>query len=434
MFRWYQEAKVCYAYLSDVWRDDDLEVSHRSFANSRWFTRGWTLQELIAPMNVLFYDSCWRRLGSKTELGKMLSMITSIPKRVLVDPTCLRQFSVAERMSWACDRQTTRSEDIAYSLLGIFDVNMPLLYGEGMKAFLRLQQEILSNSTDQSIFAWADTDISYLDRCSLLARSPAYFRAAHKMNLPALHYAMHYGAGLTMTNQGLQLELFLTPVDKEGELWKATFARRGGSKTSPAFSIYMVSIDGACSTEVQSRQPVMRRLARVGANFLDSGSGLEEGELQTVIVPPPQGGLDPIHIRDLSALPATPPGEPHDCVYSKSVCEVHPENVFDSTDKEPLPKRQVDNTAPRRASISAGATSETRKRSGGGFYYCILDACSSRFFRRIDVKIHQEFVHRRSDLTLTIGGSTTSIIQANLVSNGEGLDRQVFADSSILKW
>ncbi|KAH3987156.1 hypothetical protein HBH64_013200 [Parastagonospora nodorum] len=150
MFRWYRKARACYAFLADLHEITQL-------ASSRWFTRGWTLQELVAPSTVWFYDSNWEFLGSKEDLRKELEEITGIDIDVLANGS-IGSISIARRMSWAAKRQTTRIEDQAYSLLGIFDVNMPLLYGEGKKAFRRLQEEIMKISDDQSLFAWGLPD------------------------------------------------------------------------------------------------------------------------------------------------------------------------------------------------------------------------------------------------------------------------------------
>ncbi|KAH8661603.1 hypothetical protein BGZ60DRAFT_491677 [Tricladium varicosporioides] len=138
MFRWYREAAKCYVYLSDVSIQD---LSQSAFRKSRWFTRGWTLQELIAPTLVEFFSLEGKRLGDKGSMEKQVHEITKIAIRALRgDP--LSDFSVADRMSWAANRETTREEDKAYCLLGIFDIYMPLLYGEGNKAFIRLNKEI----------------------------------------------------------------------------------------------------------------------------------------------------------------------------------------------------------------------------------------------------------------------------------------------------
>jgi hypothetical protein len=115
MFRWYRKAKVCYAYLSDV--SDIHDLSH-----SRWFTRGWTLQELIAPAQVQFFGQDWRPLGSKLDLCSQLADSSGIEEQVLRSGQFVH-VSIARKMSWAARRQTTRIEDEAYCLLGIFGVN-----------------------------------------------------------------------------------------------------------------------------------------------------------------------------------------------------------------------------------------------------------------------------------------------------------------------
>jgi hypothetical protein len=149
MYNWYAKSVVCYAYLEDV----DYSNGRESIRKSRWFTRGLTLQELITPGRMEFFDGQWMLIGKKFGLSALLSDITSIPKNIFEDPSELMLCSVARRMSWAAHRETTREEDIAYCLLGIFDVSMPLLYGEGARAFTRLQEEILKETDDQSLFA-----------------------------------------------------------------------------------------------------------------------------------------------------------------------------------------------------------------------------------------------------------------------------------------
>jgi hypothetical protein len=126
---------------------------HESLRECRWFTRGWTLQELIAPKVVEFYSSDWQKIATKEEICGLLSSITGIDE-VILRGADLADVSVARRMSWASGRRTTRAEDIAYCLLGIFDINLPLIYGEGLKAFRRLQEAIMVSTHDQSLFAW----------------------------------------------------------------------------------------------------------------------------------------------------------------------------------------------------------------------------------------------------------------------------------------
>ncbi|CAH0026796.1 unnamed protein product [Clonostachys rhizophaga] len=167
MYTWYEEAKVCYAYLADVSSPEEI-------TESKWFTRGWTLQELIAPLVVIFLDQNWRELGNKDGLRKVLSNRTGIPEELLCGNTGvdLSKYSVAQNMSLAASRTTTRVEDRAYSLLGIFGIYMSPIYGEGENAFISLQEEIIRVSDDRSLFAWSSSG----NDGSLLARSPDAFR------------------------------------------------------------------------------------------------------------------------------------------------------------------------------------------------------------------------------------------------------------------
>lgn len=158
MFSWYEEALVCFAYLADV--PPALGSPHDNFDTSRWFTRGWTLQELLAPRKLDFFANDWTLIANRHELASRISHITNIKEAHLVDATpaaqrdLLARTSVAEKMSWASKRETTRKEDMAYCLLGILGVNMPLIYGEGDRAFLRLQEEVVRTSFDPTILAW----------------------------------------------------------------------------------------------------------------------------------------------------------------------------------------------------------------------------------------------------------------------------------------
>ncbi|KAJ8126188.1 hypothetical protein O1611_g7449 [Lasiodiplodia mahajangana] len=167
MFRWYQDAAICYAHLTDVPDDTSQDTLLTALSGSRWFTRGWTLQELLASSDVIFYSDKWQKLTTKLNSVEILSTITGIEKGYL-EGVPLETASTAKKMSWAASRETTRIEDIAYCLLGIFDVNMPLIYGEGKKAFKRLQEEIMkANPEDHTLFAWGDVvekmaDIPYV--------------------------------------------------------------------------------------------------------------------------------------------------------------------------------------------------------------------------------------------------------------------------------
>ncbi|RPD57969.1 HET-domain-containing protein [Lentinus tigrinus ALCF2SS1-7] len=187
MFRYYSLAQICYAYLEDVPSSSDSELGSESEVQSarsyglrwtRWNKRGWTLQELVAPRIVIFLSRTWEMLGSKADFAGILENATGIPARLLRLEASLGDFSVAQRMSWAAHRETTRVEDEAYCLLGIFDINMPTLYGEGRRAFQRLQEEIMKQSHDTTLFAWGDPlptlviDLALQKTASLLLTEP----------------------------------------------------------------------------------------------------------------------------------------------------------------------------------------------------------------------------------------------------------------------
>lgn len=201
MFKWYKNAHVCFVFLPDVHHLSDestesplgadvngVPFSHDDFLGSRWFTRGWTLQELLAPNTVLFFNTAFEILGSKSQLATFRELERIIAKASGIDEIAMSAFAldtvdfcIAQKMSWAARRQTTREEDLAYCLLGLFDVNMPLLYGEGFaNAFLRLQSEIMARSNDDSIFAWDVLECESLPNIErpwsgMLAPSPRNF-------------------------------------------------------------------------------------------------------------------------------------------------------------------------------------------------------------------------------------------------------------------
>jgi len=153
MFIWYQRSSICVAYLQDFPSSGSLDTQLRG---CHWFTRGWTLQELLAPRVVLFYDQRWGKIGTKSGLAGRLAEITKIHLKAICGEQPLSGFSVAQRMCWAACRETTRLEDMAYCLLGVFGINMPLLYGEGKQAFKRLQEEIIKKIPDYSVLAWTN--------------------------------------------------------------------------------------------------------------------------------------------------------------------------------------------------------------------------------------------------------------------------------------
>ncbi|KAI1149465.1 heterokaryon incompatibility protein-domain-containing protein [Nemania diffusa] len=256
MFLWYQQAAVCIAFLDDIRGLGDL-------GSSRWFTRGWTLQELIAPSNLQFYNKDWLFIDDRFAIAKELSAITLIDEVVLrhghhpepvawVDHkpitsddgspcacgfSCpgsnklrwvLDTFSFAMIMSWAAHRRTSREEDTAYCLMGLFDINMPLLYGEKGKACTRLQDEIIRRTHDQSIIAWLTAEAG---KRQDLPNSPTYSSPFHIKKPWSLEHGIVHKvpkpsrnvpkpsrnipkSPMSITGQGLEMDLLLFPMER----------------------------------------------------------------------------------------------------------------------------------------------------------------------------------------------------------------------------
>ena len=215
MYRWYHGSAVCYAYLSDVeWKPQDVEASRKAFKQSLWFTRGWTLQELLAPNSVTFLDRNWVDFGCKMDLANEISEATGIRHEHLSD---WHGACIATKMSWVSKRVTSRLEDMAYCMLGLFDVNMPLLYGEGNKAFVRLQLEIIKKSDDESIFAWTTSSPTV---CGMLALEPSCFAQSGDIVIHAERTKKRFP--YVMTNQGLEFQAPYVGSVRRGERYSLT--------------------------------------------------------------------------------------------------------------------------------------------------------------------------------------------------------------------
>ncbi|KAL8870384.1 MAG: hypothetical protein Q9174_003562 [Haloplaca sp. 1 TL-2023] len=258
MYAWYEKAGVCYVYLADVSSSGDSQETLCKFRGSVWFTRGWTLQELLAPNTVLFYNLHWKYIGSKISLRDEISEVTGINWRD-APPTSQ---CVARKLSWVSGRKTSRVEDMAYCMLGLCGVNMPLLYGEGKRAFQRLQFEIIKDTDDESIFAWFCDDDgrsgSYIS--GMIAQYPINFsKSAHiaprqRSILDAEYTAPPY----SMTNKGVAY-----PVSRLKRL-----AVGYAQNVSYDQDINSVAIELSC-TDVQTRpvQPVFIRLIRIAGRW-----------------------------------------------------------------------------------------------------------------------------------------------------------------------
>ncbi|KAI0875251.1 HET-domain-containing protein [Hypoxylon argillaceum] len=256
MFKWYAGALVCYVYLADVLVGEDITSPGSAFRNSRWFTRGWTLQELIAPRSLVFFDAKWEKLiytmkNREPHYASVIEEITGIKQWHHYDnPLHLERLSIATKLSWVSGRHTARVEDMAYCLLGLLDVNMPLLYGEGHRAFLRLQEEFLKKNHDPTILFWGfGMSASEIEKhrilalsVSCLAQTPALFRGfKHVRPLEVLRY---YSAdrrsnlGWAMLPNGLNMNLYIRPFDSRhgvyiGEAYSPEWAGDEGRLSIP---------------------------------------------------------------------------------------------------------------------------------------------------------------------------------------------------------
>ena len=248
-YRWCENSERCYVHLHDVDGPFPAKRDKTRYPDfdgwPEWFSRAWTLQEMIAPRTVLFFNKHWEFIGDKYKFAATLQDITQVPKRVLTDGLSGNRPSVAQIISWGANRRAGRVEDRAYSLMGLLDVNMPLLYGEGKKAFHRLQLEIIRASNDPSIFAWAWHGES-VRTGSILADDPSFFRHCSEMEVmdydkfiqqlkgsfpdefPSVDES-YFGTS-AITNRGIHTWMFLRPYVDSGSVFKAWLPCRNGSR------------------------------------------------------------------------------------------------------------------------------------------------------------------------------------------------------------
>ncbi|KAF7552553.1 hypothetical protein G7046_g7380 [Stylonectria norvegica] len=253
MFAWYRNSTRCYVYFVDVDCTDSSVNLYVQLKKARWFTRGWTLQELIAPRSRFFFDQNWTCVGQLQDqscggseangfypgdipeagssnttqpemepFGVVVCKITHIPA-LAIQTEKWKSYSASTKMSWASKRATTRVEDMAYCLLGIFDINMPLLYGERENSFIRLQSEIIKREADHTLFCWVDRTASESSFRGFLATSPAHFSSGSRLTSFS-----DDGNAYEMTNRGLHLQLRLIQSEKDPEEYHALLNVHGG--------------------------------------------------------------------------------------------------------------------------------------------------------------------------------------------------------------
>jgi len=356
MFQWYYNSDRCYAYLADV--DSSKTGRVADLTKSRWFTRGWTLQELIAPRDLRFFDRNWSFLGRRRangenagnnnpydgeDLADKISQATGVPVEVLHwypppqhvpsrmsgseswiipsamwDPTrsnpakyadsvaltrALNSFSIAQKMSWAARRLTTRLEDQAYSLLGLFGVNMPLLYGEGRRAFFRLQEELLRTSNDQSILAFVPYSLEG-QPCSLLADSPLCF-VDSEVQPPTRNHPVWPGPG----DRGSLSGAVLSPSPKTLEIGLCLCPASSASPLAPGRRLFYGILNCVYRNDSTSHPAILlevvgegkRSFARIASPSLRRVSPLDvdQDSLQVVQSNGRHTGKPPLYVARL---------------------------------------------------------------------------------------------------------------------------------------
>nr|VWP01655.1 Alcohol oxidase [Ganoderma boninense] len=328
MYKWYGMAVVCYAFLADVPSGESHWSKDSNFRKSRWFGRGWTLQELIAPFRVEFLSSDWAPIGCKASFADLVENITNISSYALLHLKPLEAFSVAQRLSWAAKRDTTRKEDRAYSLLGLFDINMPTLYGEGDRAFRRLQEEIMQRTPDQSLFAWGnlylsselsqnsnptDPKLVAPDRLRvnavafsadwIFATSPGNFRNGDGISTLHLSSSPRHEIEYTSTPYGIRTQFWMIPLTQS--LLLHAIPRVATTQLEFDGPIedtkwYLAVLD--CEVHTQNSEHLLGRVcyirpSKTDVNFIHSGS--------IYVVNPQRGRLTSSYSNLIPLLPVT---------------------------------------------------------------------------------------------------------------------------------
>ncbi|KAF9229778.1 HET-domain-containing protein [Gyrodon lividus] len=276
MWHWYRACARCFVYMKDVRSGQRPHADGSDFSQSQWFRRGWTLQELLAPGKITFFAEDWERIGKMANRNIMtrITLITGIPEGVLSDGEP-HSFSVARRMFWAARRETTKQEDMAYSLMGIFGITMPIIYGGGENMFVKFQREIMKRSVDQSIFAWTVESASSTETTGLLTSSPAYFAEVDEIQCnvfvdkfsdmikpnptPQTHYSH--------TNLGIQITLPMKRVKGNDSLRLAMLRCALPDNPDRPLCIYLQPLAGGSNQWVRTRISELIPVPRDGELF-----------------------------------------------------------------------------------------------------------------------------------------------------------------------
>ncbi|KAI7921485.1 hypothetical protein M9X92_005376 [Pyricularia oryzae] len=281
MFKWYRKATVCLVFLSDL-----IQEHESGWASCRWFTRGWTLQELIAPPNVDFYDAMWNFRGTKKGFLGLLSSITGIDDDVLSGEKRLAELPAARKMSWAARRRTGRDEDIAYCLMGLFDLNIPLIYGEGQKAFIRLQEQILHETRDLSLLAWTaqdqpppyedyeDGDDTSQQFRGIFASSPVEFSECGNIISPIYPFWVPRSEEFTITTKALHSKWPLSYGDlllEKSEISSLTEASPWMERTPKNFVLRLNCLESSLGDKVSSGLTIVILLRQTSKGHVRTG-------------------------------------------------------------------------------------------------------------------------------------------------------------------
>ncbi|WYZ40798.1 hypothetical protein EsH8_IV_001139 [Colletotrichum jinshuiense] len=211
--KYFKAAAVCFAFLSDLPCGERMPCQD-TWTRCQFWNRAWTLQELILPSKIQFYDAQWHPRGERNSntLSSLISHITGIDEDVLTHRKTLCETSVARKMSWAACKEVSKPEDIAYALLGIFDLCMPIVYGEGKeRAFRRLQEEIIKSNNDMTLFAWTCTEDE--DCRGIFANDPENFLEFGR--LEAARMPFNFDGLAALTNRGVLFQGQISVVEDD---------------------------------------------------------------------------------------------------------------------------------------------------------------------------------------------------------------------------